>query len=174
MGYYPSLHRFGSTVEHSIISGELYSKIGDPYLDKRWNRYLHDIRQDFNFEWDRTQKRWVVVHNKPCAPPYVVAGVNEIGKPFRPLNSYVLHDIRRAMYIGSQHGGYKMWAREQMNEAAYRKRALQRHEDEETLQAGKEVAPLLRSIADAGKESYGKSVFKFPGFGESKIHGGGK
>ena len=172
MDYYPSLWRHGQTISHNVVDGENLYIVGDPYIDPRWNCALHDIYPQFDFEWDRTQTRWVVVHNKPYFHKYIALALNAPDEEFVPLNNMALQYLRESMYIGSQRGGYTRWAREKEQAMKYRWEKEQKHREDEDLQAGKEIAPLLRSLHDANQgarplsNTYGQSVFKFDGFGD--------
>lgn len=143
-----------------------------PYLDKRWVLALHDISPVFDFKWDSLHGYWIIVQHKVGQPDWVVMAVTNANREYRDIDSSVFKDLRFAIMVAS-HGGYREWSQKEQNRTLVTQEKRKQHEYEEALQAGKEVAPLLRSIADAGTTSiHGRSKFRFPGFGESKVFGG--
>lgn len=143
-----------------------------PHLDKRWRLAVKDISHNFDLEWDDYRHRWHIVQRRIAAPDWVIMAWCDSDGKFKPLNSQMLSDLRFAKMVAS-HGGYHKWTQKQQQRTLYAQEKRKEQEYDEALQAGKEVAPLLRSIADAGKNSeHGQSKFKFPGYGESHVFGG--
>ena len=142
-----------------------------PHLDKHWTLRLHDISPNFDFRWDNINSYWTIIQHK-VGYDWVVSSVSDRRGIYRPIDGRTLEELRFGLMVAS-HGGYKEWAKKHRQATIDTRERNDKYQDEENLQMGKEVAPLLASLADAGTTSiHGKSKFMFPGFGESKMFGG--
>jgi len=127
-----------------------------PHLPKSVNKKLHLINPHFTAKWNGWYEKWDVWFNDTIKIPYVVIRTDVI-------DERTYKQLRYAMWW-SQHIKYNMTKGEQQTEKIKEKKL----EDEEDKfnEMGKEVAPLLRSLKDAGTSSHGNSVTMFPGFGK--------
>jgi len=143
-----------------------------PYLDKCWTLALHDTSKVFDFKWDEENGRWVIVQHKiGWSNDWLVMAVVNPDGSYRPIDSSTILDFQRNVWVAT--GEFRKWCRRELNKEGYRREKREANEYDDALQAGKEIAPLLRTIKDAGKNSiHGESTFMFPGHGESKIFGG--
>ncbi len=145
--------------------------ISVPYLDKRWTMMLHDTSHVFDFKWDEPHGWWTIVQHRIGLPDWTVMSIANADGSYRPICSSALEKLRFNIWVAT--GEYHKWCKRELNKEGYRREKREADEYDETLQAGKEVAPLLRTMKDAGTTSiHGKSKFRFPGYGDSKIFGG--
>ncbi len=142
-----------------------------PYFDKRWALMLHDISYVFDFAWDSVHGYWTIVQHRIGMPDWTVMSIANADGSYRPINSSALRNLQFNIWVAT--GEYHKWAKRELDKEGYRREKRDADEYDEALQAGKEIAPLLRTMKDAGTTSiHGRSKFRFPGFGDSKIFGG--
>ena len=134
-----------------------------PTLSKTMKHALHGISPHLEAKWERRLERWEIWFDNHMNQPYIIV----ISK--NHFDKRILDEVRHAFWF-SQHIKRNMY--EMQNEAEYAKIKRDEQHDDDFLQAGKEVAPLLKTLADAGTSSYGKSKTMWEGVGESKVFGG--
>ncbi len=132
-----------------------------PELSETNKRMLKQINPNLEAKWHRRFARWEIWFNNHCGQmPYIIANAKEIdGRLFDELR----HAFWWSQHI--KHNAYDMYQKSLEVKAKKLK-----EEDDVHYQMGKEVAPLLKSLKDAGNSSYGNSKFMFPGadFGGSE------
>ena len=135
-----------------------------PKLSKTFIHDLKGINPCLNAKWESRLKRWEIwFDSKGCGKHYIILTSKD------HIDSRTLSDIRRAFWW-SQHP--RVNSIEMQNEAEYAKIKRDEQHYDDFVEIGKEVAPLLKTLADAGTSSYGKSKTMFEGVGESKVFGG--
>ena len=139
-----------------------------PYLDPRWVRELGKTHPYMWFSWDEIKQRWVVWQKNPYSEPWLVMYVENDDKSYRPVDWRTILQLRETIW--HMGGRYMTWLWGEVNKADYRRQKRQEDYDDLNLQMHKEAEPLIKTLNDAGHDPYGRSKFKFPGFGESKIN----
>ena len=126
-----------------------------PHLDKSIKKKLHAINPHFEIRWNGHYEKWDIWHKDLYGIPYIVLRTSII-------DSRTYQQLRYAMWI-SNHIKYHL----NKSDAKYEELKEKKLKDEEDKfnEMGKEVAPLLRSLHNAGKSSHGRSVTMFPGIG---------
>jgi hypothetical protein len=126
----------------------------EPILSTTDRRMLRHINPHLEAKWNRRFVRWEIWFDAHCGKmPYIIATAKEI-------DGRIFDELRHAFWW-SQHILHNMI---DMNEKANRiKEQKLKKEEELHYDMGKEIAPLLRSMKDAGTSSHGNSKFMFPG-----------
>ena len=126
-----------------------------PYLPKSINKKLRELNPHFRARWNGHYEKWDIWFNDKIKIPYIVLRTPSIG-----AQSY--QQLRYAMWL-SQRLKYHYNKGFEQSEDINKKRL--KDEEDEFYQMGMEVAPLLRSLANAGNSSHGRSTTMFPGIG---------
>jgi hypothetical protein len=128
-----------------------------PTIGRADRTRLHHINPHLEARWNRRFARWEIWFDAHCGKmPYIIE-VSDLPNPF---DDRLFTSLRHAFWF-SQNIVKNV---ERMNRE-FRKKQEKKLADEEDMhyQLGKEVAPLLRSMKDAGNSSHGNSKFLFPG-----------
>ncbi len=132
-----------------------------PYLPSHFVHRLKALNPHLKFEWNGKCGYWEVWFHNGICESYKVYRVVDGYDRFRVIDGRVFDDIRHALWF-SQRIRHNIQDMEyKMLEARTHKKAQQY---DEHVQAGKEIAPLMRTLDDAGTASHGKSKNLFPGF----------
>ena len=126
-----------------------------PYLPKSVNKKLCKLNPHFSARWNSYYEKWDIWFNDTIKMPYIV-----LRTPYIDANTY--KQLQYAMWI-SQHIKYHITKGLDQSEGIKAKKL--KNEEDTFRQLGKEAAPLLRTLTDAGRSSHGNSVTMFPGFG---------
>jgi hypothetical protein len=127
-----------------------------PTLSHAIKHELYGINPHLAAKWDRRLERWEVWFDDKIREPYIIAITKN------HLDKRILDEVRGAVWF-SQH--IKQNAIEMQNEAEYAKIRQDKRHDDEYTEMGKELAPLMNTIVDAGTSSHGKSKTMFQGIG---------
>ena len=129
-----------------------------PFMPHCTERKLKEISPYLEAKWSFHLEKWEIwfVCSTASSPPYIIMTVPQI-------TAETYRELRRSFWW-SQKIKYNMNVMLEKQEQ-YKAKTLANEEDDH-MQMGKEVAPLLRTLKDAGTSSHGKSKFKFPGYGE--------
>jgi len=126
-----------------------------PELPKGVLTRLWNINPHFLVKWDWHGECWQIWHKDLDGVPYVAATTHSFNERF--------YDNLRFGMWWSMHAMRNAKELNEKRKYAVAKKKKQERELFEDL--GKEVRPLMRSLADAGTSSHGKSKFMFEGFG---------
>lgn len=125
-----------------------------PKLTSEHKRRLQGINRHLEAKWNRRFLRWDIWFDNHCGKaPYIVesAGV---------IDDRLFTSLRHAFWFSQN----IMRNVARMNDDFKRTQAKKLKDEEDLhLDMGKEVAPLLRTMKDAGTSSHGNSKFLFPG-----------
>lgn len=126
-----------------------------PYLQKSVSKKLRELNPHLCARWNGHYEKWDIWFNDKIKIPYIVLRTSSIG-------AQTYQQVRYALWISQQIKYHIQKGLEQSKEI--NKKRLKDEEDE-FYRMGMEVAPLLRSLANAGNSSHGRSVTMFPGIG---------
>ena len=131
-----------------------------PILSNTASRKLCEINPHLEAKWNRKRKLWEIWFNNHITRPYII-----MFTPDHLLDERTYTQMRHNLQF-SQHLYKNILKRQEEIEEGYKKR----NADEKDMyeQLGKEAAPLLDSLQDAGNASHGRSKTMFEGVGESK------
>lgn len=132
-----------------------------PYLPKEHTRRLKALNPHLEWRWDGAFPHWQVWFNDRIDMPYIVHRVQDQMGQFQPIDNRVYDDVRKSLW----------WSQKAWRERAHildemRKKEQMSHEADvydTHYQMGKEIAPLVRTLADARGSSHGKSVNMWQG-----------
>ena len=127
-----------------------------PTLSKSFIHELHGINPNLKAKWNRIVNRWEIWFEDTIKEPYIIVVSRD------HIDKRTLDEVRHAFWF-SQH--IKHNATDMLNEAEYAKQKHDERNYDNFLEAGKEVAPLIQSLQDAGTSSHGNSKTMFPGIG---------
>ena len=126
-----------------------------PHLQSSVKKKLLELNSHFLVRWNGCFEKWDIWFNDTIKMPYIV-----LRTPFIDNNTY--KQLRYAMWI-SQNLKYHLEKGLKKSEELKEKKL--KSEEKTFYDMGMEVAPLIRTLANAGASSHGRSVTMFPGFG---------
>ena len=130
-----------------------------PSLSKSVKHELHAINPHLEAKWNGRMERWEIWFNDRIKPPYIVV----VSK--NHFDKRIFDEVRHAFWFSSH---IRQNIVDMQNEAEYFKTQREKYHEDNLLEACKEAEPLMRTLADAGNSSYGKSKTMFSGIGESR------
>ena len=130
-----------------------------PVLTSMALRRLKEISPHLDARWNRKREVWEVWFDNHITMPYII-----MFTPDHLLDGRTYKQMRYNFQF-SQHLYKNILKRQDEWNEGYRKRDAD--EDDMYEQIGKEAAPLLDTLQDAGTSSHGKSKTMFEGVGES-------
>jgi len=125
-----------------------------PHLDRTVKEKLRAVNHNLSIRWNGHYEKWDIWSKDLYGIPYIV-----LRTPVIDARTY--DQLRYAMWW-SQHIAYNM--SKNMQKAEENKEKRLKDEENKFYDMGMEVAPLLRTLKDAGTSSHGRSVTMFPGF----------
>ncbi len=128
-----------------------------PMIPYGTERKLKEISPYLQAKWSSHLEKWEIwfICSTAESPPYIIMTVPQI-----TAETYL--DLRRSFWW-SKKIKYNMNV---MNEKLEQRTAKTlADEEDEHMEMGKEIAPLLRTMKDAGTSSHGSSKTKFSGYG---------
>ena len=130
-----------------------------PHISKSVQKRLQKLNPHFSARWNGWYEKWDIWFNDTIKTPYIVLRTPSIdGDTFKQL--------QYAMWV-SQHIRYH--CEKGLAKSEEMKQKKLRDEEDLYKEMGKEAAPLLRTIANAGTASHGRSVTMFPGIGTGTV-----
>jgi len=126
-----------------------------PHLSRSVTKKLQLINPHFFAKWNGHYEKWDIWFNDTIKLPYIILRTSII-------DDTTYKQVRYALYI-SQHLKYNIGKGVEQSEKIIAKKL--KDEEDDFCQMGKEIAPLLRTLANAGRSSHGRSVTMFPGYG---------
>ena len=127
-----------------------------PHLPKSVNKRLEKINSHFSARWNGHYEKWDIWFNDTIKIPYIVLRTTHI-------DNSTYKQLRYAMWISQN---LKYHAKKGLDQSREINQKRLKDEENKFYEMGREVAPLLRTLADAGKSSHGRSVTMFPGIGK--------
>lgn len=140
-----------------------------PSLPVNFIRQLNQINTQLEVHWEKKLDKWSIWGRNKHGMPYMALLIKNDDGSYRPPDGRTLAQIRYNMWWSTRIRD-RIWKMQNKYETMLEKTDEKLEDD--SYQMGKEIAPVLRSLADAGTSSHGKSKFMHPGFGKSKQHGG--
>jgi hypothetical protein len=124
-----------------------------PKLTPLQNKRFRELNPHLDARWNRRFARWEIWWDDKIKRPYIVATADVI-------DARIYDEIRHALWF-SQRIRKNIYRMHETGKKIREKKL--RDEEDVHLQLGKEVAPLLRTMKDAGTSSHGRSKTRFPG-----------
>ncbi len=137
--------------------------IPQPYLDQVYRSKLSQLNSHLSFRWNGQFGLWEIWFDNKAREPYIVLKVTNFDGSYRPVDGRVFNDIREA-FCFSQDIKRNMYEME--HRAKLKREKMEADNYDSHYQMGKDVAPLMKTLVDAGTSSHGTSKTKFAGFGE--------
>jgi len=126
-----------------------------PYLSGSVNKRLRKMNPNLSARWNSHYEKWDIWFNDTIKIPYIVLRTTSIDESTYKQLYYILWICQHLKYHITKG----------LNQSEEIRAKKLKDEEDMFYQLGKEAAPLLRTLADAGKSSHGRSVTMFPGFG---------
>ena len=148
----------------TVINGEIKSYPCPRSEGKNNKRHVEEllrISPHLSFRWRVFFGYWEVWFNDRMNEPYLLHKVATVANEYMPVDGRTFSDLRRS-FEWSRKKWADRWA-EMERRQSYAKDRKEASEYDEHVQAGKEIAPLARTLADAGNSSHGSSVTQFHG-----------
>ncbi len=130
-----------------------------PTLSKTMKHALYGINPHLEAKWNARLERWEIWFNDKIREPYIIVVTKN------HFDRRILDEVRHSFWF-SQH--IKQNSIEMQNKAEYAKIKRDEYNHDNFLEVSKEAEPLLKSLADAGTSSHGRSKTMFQGIGTGK------